>query len=140
MINSLTGTRKNNQWTVTIVAKSDSLTDTIKDFTHLLDPTPDKALVSPDKAPTKPDNAPITESNFIYEPRHGVKLNVQAIIDCLKKCRLSLDYHGGRPIRRDILNKLLNIATDAMQGINYEAEKDAYATANDAPGSDDLLI
>ena len=134
MINSLTGTRKNNQWTVTIVAKSDSLTDTIKDLTHLLDP------VSPDNQPVSPDKAPVTESNFIYEPKHGVKLNVQAIIDCLKKCRLSLDYHGGRPMRRDILNKLLNIATDAMQGINYEAERDAYATANDAPGSDDLLI
>jgi len=133
MINSLTGTRKNNQWTVTIVAKSDSLTDTIKDLTHLLDP------VSPDKAIVSPDKAPITESNFIYEPKHGVKENVQAIIDCLKKCRLSLDYDGGRPIRRDILNKLLNIAIDAMQGINYEAERDAYATANDAPGSDDML-
>ena len=127
MINSLTANKKGNQWTVTLVARVDSLTDTVKDLTHLLEPD---RVVSPDKPDVTPDKPRELKAGITYEPRRDLRTNIQGILDCLRKCNTDLAFKDARPIRHDILATLTKYASDAMQGLNYEEAKADYEQAH----------
>jgi hypothetical protein len=141
MINSFTANKKGNQWTVTLVAKTNDLTDIFKDLMYLLEPeavSPDKPSVSPDKPleqVVEKLEIPPLQAGIVYEPRRDVRTNIQGIVDCLKRCSTDLAFQDARPIRRDILSTLSKYAYDALQGIDYEDAKDAYVTSHYNPGS-----
>ena len=126
MINSLTANKKGNQWTVTLVAQTDDLTDIFKDLMYLLEPE----VVSPDKPSVTPDKPRELKAGITYEPRRDLRTNIQGILDCLRKCSTALAFKDARPIRHDILATLMKYASDAMQGLNYEEAKDDYEQAH----------
>ena len=126
MINSFTANKKGNQWTVTLVAQTDDLTDIFKDLMYLLEPE----VVSPDKPSVTPDKPRELKSGITYEPRRDLRTNIQGILDCLRKCNTDLAFKDARPIRHDILATLTKYASDAMQGLNYEEAKADYEQAH----------